>query len=93
MKLLYQNCKHSTLMYTFANLALPERFSFYYMHRARVKQKTAESCLVSHSETIYDGTDGITLRVTLKPLRDSSLDRKFLAYGSGASAATAKIQV
>ena len=68
-------------------------FSFYYMHRARVKQRTVQSCLVSQNKTMYDCTDGITLRVTLKPLHDSSLDRKFLAYGSEASAATAKIQV
>lgn len=68
LKLLYQNCKQSILTYTFANLALPECFSFYYTHRARVKQKSVRSCLVSQNETIQDCTDDITLRVTLKLL-------------------------
>lgn len=92
LKLLYQNCKRSILTHTFANLALPECFSFSYTHRARVKQKTVRSCLVSQNETIYDCTGDITLRVTLKPSHDSSWDHKFLAYGWDASAAT-EIQV
>lgn len=58
-------------MNTSANLAGPKPFRFCCLHRARAKQKVAQCGPVSQNETIYDCSDGVTLRVTLKPSCDS----------------------